>query len=208
MGRASGRKKGRNGGAGREERKRLGAHYTPMSMCEEIVQKALYPHLLWMTQDPEGWDRAHPPAAPPSPRRPNRQVPGCFCDLAFRRLRRDCRVHGIEAEQTSNANARARAAEETRELGSGGAVLLAALELAVPMWIDQLRSWTENDRIAMAHSLATTVASKGDILQFGSKRKGEQAEVFNATAKGLAALAFAPGGVTFCGVHWEAQRAA
>jgi hypothetical protein len=46
------------------------------------------------------------------------------------------------------------------------------------------------------------VASKGDILQFRSKKAGETAEVFNHLAKGLTALAHQPGGVTAFGRHW------
>lgn len=80
-------------------------------------------------------------------------------------------------------------------------VLLTTLQLAVPMWIEQLRNvggqipYDERDRII------EQINSKGDDLQYGGKR-GSAAQAFNAMAKGLAALAYAPGGVTFAGQHW------
>lgn len=85
-------------------------------------------------------------------------------------------------------------------------VLLTTLQLAVPMWIEQLRAvggqlpYDERDRII------EQINSKGDDLQFGGKR-GSAAQAFNAMAKGLAALAYAPGGVTFCGIHWCTDHA-
>lgn len=57
--------------------------------------------------------------------------------------------------------------------------------------------------------LAETVAAHGDYLMFRStgKQQGTSARVFNAVAEGLALLAFAPGGVTLFGRHWQATRA-
>jgi hypothetical protein len=53
---------------------------------------------------------------------------------------------------------------------------------------------------------ADLLASKGDILQFGSKKKGEAAEIFNRVAEAIAIMSFCPGGVTLFGEHWEAKR--
>jgi hypothetical protein len=212
MGRASGRKKQRRQGAeGRDERHRLGAHYTPPWLAEDVVSKALYPHLLWMSQDPEGWDRAHR-RPEPKPRDPHPMIPGCYCDPTRWFLRRECPTHGVEAEQarykTAEHQRRWEAWEKARFGGDDPTSrLLIALNAAVPLWIHEMRHWGQDERISLAHSLAQTVASKGDALQFGSKRKGETAEVFNCTAKGIAALAYQPGGVDFCGVHWEATSA-
>lgn len=193
----------------RDERRRQGAHYTPMWMAEDVVGKALYPHLLWMARDPEGWDRAHPPPKI-RPLKPSGLAPGCFCDLATRQLQRDCLVHGVEATEAMHEKARYQHRLAQHELKGDEPTrhLLTALEAAVPLWIFEMRNWSDDARIELGHSLAQVVAEKGDILQFGSKRKGETAEVFNAAAKGLAALAYQPGGIYFCGVHWEAQRAA
>lgn len=104
-------------------------------------------------------------------------------------------------------------------------VLVETLALAVPMRIDQLQQYREATRtevgLAWAKTGADLVACHGDMLQFRSKApkkhttdcvKNERqtycdcligtAEVFNAMAKGLAALALSPGGVTFSGLHW------
>jgi hypothetical protein len=73
------------------------------------------------------------------------------------------------------------------------------------MWIDRLRGYPESLRLERAQECGQVVAEKGDIIQFRSKKKGETAEAFNRLAEGIAALAFAPGGVTFLGDHWEAK---
>ncbi|MEK6609189.1 MAG: hypothetical protein AABZ30_16140 [Myxococcota bacterium] len=41
---------------------------------------------------------------------------------------------------------------------------------------------------------------------FGGGKPGEVADLFNRTAKAIAVLSFAPGGVTVFGQHWEAQH--
>lgn len=85
--------------------------------------------------------------------------------------------------------------------------LTGALEVAVPLWIEQLAELEPAIRWARiaewGSAAATEVASKGDVLMFGSKRRGEAAEVFNHLARGLAAAAFVPGGVKFAGLHFE-----
>ncbi len=52
--------------------------------------------------------------------------------------------------------------------------------------------------------LASYVAVHGDALIFGG-RKGAAARAFNALSEALSLLAFAHGGVDFCGLHFEAQ---
>jgi hypothetical protein len=82
-------------------------------------------------------------------------------------------------------------------------MLRSVLGCAVPLWVMDLKKlpWPEIEKIA--HESAQIVAEKGDVLQFGSKKKDEAAAAFNALAKGLAALSFCPGGVTFLGDHYE-----
>jgi hypothetical protein len=79
-------------------------------------------------------------------------------------------------------------------------VMLISLEAAVPLWIERLRHVPADLLRERASHLADVVAEKGDVLQYGGKGC---AEAFNAVAEGLAALAYCPGGVTFCGLHWE-----
>jgi len=85
-------------------------------------------------------------------------------------------------------------------------LLAITLSAAVPLWIDRLKRqpWSYIER--RAKECAQTVAEKGDIIQFGSKKKGETAKAFNALAEGIACLAFAPGGVKFAGMHFEARH--
>lgn len=83
--------------------------------------------------------------------------------------------------------------------------LLAGLEVAVPLRIQELRLMTPPDRHATLQAwragAADAIGSRGDALQFGGK-KGAAASVFNDLARGLAVLAHAPGGVLFAGLHW------
>jgi hypothetical protein len=47
------------------------------------------------------------------------------------------------------------------------------------------------------------LASEGDALLYHSKKKGQTARVFYALCRGLAIMAFCPGGVKFMGLHFE-----
>ena len=80
--------------------------------------------------------------------------------------------------------------------------LVTSLEFLVPLWMWEVRNLTDSQREARAHRYAGIVAERGDVLQFGSSKKGHATEVFNALAEGLACAAYVPGGVTFAGRHW------
>lgn len=92
--------------------------------------------------------------------------------------------------------------------GARGArpLLAITLEVAVPMWLDVLAAMSpaERDRhiVWWTQTAIEPVCFKGDTLQYGGGKKGEVAEGFNYLASALAALAYAPGGVTFAGRHW------
>jgi hypothetical protein len=90
-------------------------------------------------------------------------------------------------------------------------VLIETLRLAVPLWMDQLHHLHQSARDrkirTWAADAADAVAHRGDTLQFGGK-KGEAAQVFNHLARGLAAAAHQPGGITFAGEHWCTDHAA
>lgn len=79
------------------------------------------------------------------------------------------------------------------------------LELAVPLWVERRSSWTWNQRLVRCHEIVEIVASKGDIIQYKSKKKGESAEAFNALAEGVAMLSFVWGGVSLFGRRWETR---
>lgn len=84
--------------------------------------------------------------------------------------------------------------------------LINTLLLAVPMWIYKLRSLSASSReariVEWAPAAAGPINSCGDILQFGGGKPGEVTDVFNHLARGLAALAFQPGGVDVANAHW------
>lgn len=95
----------------------------------------------------------------------------------------------------------------TDELTPRQRLLLDSLSVAVPMRIAELMDdvpvvrWARIEEWRAA--AVEPVASRGDVLMYGGKR-GDAAEVFDHLAKGLAALAFAPGGVRFAGLHFVA----
>jgi hypothetical protein len=99
------------------------------------------------------------------------------------------------------------ARDKLREMGGvwDAALLSASLSVAVPLWIERVRSLSVEERLSRARICGQVVAEKGDILQFRSKKKGETAEAFNRLAEGLACAAFVPGGVRFFDLYFEAE---
>lgn len=83
------------------------------------------------------------------------------------------------------------------------ALLSSTLQLAVPLWIDQLRGRGWDYVQQRAQECGNYVAEHGDLILFKGKKKGETAEAFNRLAEGVACLSFCPGGVTLFGSHWE-----
>lgn len=85
-------------------------------------------------------------------------------------------------------------------------LLKAALGAAVPLWISVLQKKPGTYVLERSQVCGQVVAEKGDVIQFRGKKKGESAEAFNRLAEGVACLAFAPGGVTAFGLHFEATH--
>lgn len=85
--------------------------------------------------------------------------------------------------------------------------LRMTLQLAVPMLIHELHQMPDPGAVMdrWRRGAAAAVAERGDVLQYGGKKMGSAAEVFNHLARGLAVLAHAPGGVDFAGLHFEAH---
>jgi hypothetical protein len=78
--------------------------------------------------------------------------------------------------------------------------LITALQMAVPLHIEQLRHLDPEQLAQLARDQAVTVGTHGDDLQYGGRHC---ADAFNALARGLAAAALtAWGGVTIAGAHW------
>ena len=82
-------------------------------------------------------------------------------------------------------------------------IMKLTLEAAVPLWQAQLAKRPFDEVIKRAGVCAEEMGSHGDVLQFGGRGAGD---AFNRLAEGLAALSFSPGGVTFSGLHFEAQH--
>ena len=84
------------------------------------------------------------------------------------------------------------------------------LDIAVPLYIAQLRElpadefaaiwrrWIDEDEL-------DTAGVFSEILPAGGGKPGDAARAFNALAKAVAALAFAPGGVSFGSREYAAQ---
>ena len=83
--------------------------------------------------------------------------------------------------------------------------LAMMLMMAVPLWIERVRGLDWPERARRAHQHSALIAYKGDILMFGGGKKGEVAEVFNATAEAIAILSFVPGGVTIFGMKFVTE---
>ncbi len=82
-------------------------------------------------------------------------------------------------------------------------VLAIALSCSVPLYAIELAKLPLAEVLRIAAECGQVVAEKGDVVQFQGGKKGESAAAFNALAKGIACLSFAPGGVTTFGMHFE-----
>lgn len=94
-------------------------------------------------------------------------------------------------------------------------LMLACLSVSVPVLMRQLAKMSdwERERVRAEWSDAAgdPIAFGGDQLLYrtkarpAGKNRGEDigtAATFNLLAKAIAAAAYAPGGITFCGAHW------
>lgn len=86
--------------------------------------------------------------------------------------------------------------------------LTLSLAVAVPLEMQRMRHVDDELRaqIIAANTglaVATLLGEYGDQLQYGGPRC---AETFAGVARGLACLAWAPGGVTFDGMHFCARH--
>lgn len=82
------------------------------------------------------------------------------------------------------------------------------LAAAVPLRISDLANDPDlpTTMRQRAGDLSRLIAEKGDVLLYGSKKKGETAALFNETVDAIAMLAFAPGGIKVFGMHFCAPH--
>jgi hypothetical protein len=83
--------------------------------------------------------------------------------------------------------------------------LRICLQAAVPLWVARLRAIPLARLLARANDLGEVIGCQGDMIEY-RERRGKTAAAFNSLAEGIAALSFAPGGVTFLGDHWESEH--
>jgi hypothetical protein len=88
-------------------------------------------------------------------------------------------------------------------------LMRAFLSAAVPL---RIMGMQENDsggptpeQIEACRFIAEDLGERGDLLLFGSPKKGESADLANKLAQSIAVLAFAPGGVDIFDMHFEAH---
>lgn len=80
--------------------------------------------------------------------------------------------------------------------------LAGILPLGMLVALDEVGRLSETERMDLAREWGQVIAEHGDDLMYRSKRKGATASAFTGFIRGLAACAFAPGGVTWAGRHW------
>lgn len=92
-------------------------------------------------------------------------------------------------------------ADETRR-----ELLRCALSCAVPLEIHRMRGLPLERVLAIAGEAAQVVASDGDKILY--RVPGKSGPAFAALARGVAALAFAPGGVRlkYLDLHFQAEH--
>jgi hypothetical protein len=88
--------------------------------------------------------------------------------------------------------------------------LSIGLSAAVPLRIAELqrRGGPTDMDFERIKSVSLLLCEKGDILQFSGGKKGEVASIFNQLADALSVMAFVPGGVSFDGQHFQADKGA
>lgn len=86
-------------------------------------------------------------------------------------------------------------------------LLPIALEAAVMLRIADLKrlGGPNTADYEAARATADVLASKGDVLMYGSSKRGEVAAIFTEVAHAMAVMAFSPGGYTAFGIHFEAS---
>lgn len=83
-------------------------------------------------------------------------------------------------------------------------LLRLTLRAAVPLWLEERRSWPAEILQRRARECSQVIGAEGDVLMFGGK-VGGAGRVFDHLAEGMACalLAGVDGGMEFLGVRWH-----
>lgn len=74
--------------------------------------------------------------------------------------------------------------------------------MLVPLYIAELQGSTFEERKSMAPSIVDLVAHKADEMMYAPRKAlKRKSSVLSAIAKGIAIMAYQPGGVTLLGIH-------
>lgn len=86
-------------------------------------------------------------------------------------------------------------------------VLGDMLYIAVSLCVAELQAQggPTDDDWATLSPLADVIGEHGDDLLFKGKKRGATARIFNQTARAIAVMSFAPGGVTCFDHHYETK---
>lgn len=85
--------------------------------------------------------------------------------------------------------------------GLAGGSLRTCLQLAVPLWLETVRTSSLAELTAMATESARVLADEGPLPQPGGEPAGT-ARTVTHLARMIAIAALGPGGITFAGMHW------
>lgn len=78
------------------------------------------------------------------------------------------------------------------------------LQMAVPMWVEKVRNYSEDQMLKRRSACANIISGQGDVILYGSKKKGRCANAFNHLAEGIAILSvIAEGGVEAFGTKYD-----
>lgn len=102
--------------------------------------------------------------------------------------------------------------EQTGRRGPGGHIeglrqekIREALSFAVPLWIAEMADWPPYQRDTFRANV-DLIAGQADLLlaplPTSAAERWKRHQVFTAIAKGIARMAYAPGGVRIFGLHW------
>lgn len=93
--------------------------------------------------------------------------------------------------------------EPARPMASQRALAASSLEFAVPQAIGALRDVPGPARELLAEACMDLLVVHGELVWL-AVRAHQDSEGLTRLARGLAALACRPGGVTYLGMHWVA----